>query len=40
MPPRSTVLEKRGWKIKWKVLMSVKYRECDYEGTKTKENQK
>jgi len=39
MPLRSTALEGKGWKMRWKVVMFVEYRECDYKDTKIEENQ-
>jgi len=38
MPPRSIVLEERGWSTKWKVVTYVEYRGYEYKGTKTQEN--
>lgn len=40
MPLRSAALEKRGWSTRWEVVMYMKYRECDYKGTKMQENQR
>ena len=39
MPLRSAALEGKGWKMRWKVVMFVEYRECDYKDTKIEENQ-
>jgi len=39
MSLRSTALEQRGWTTKWKVIMFVEYRGCDYKGTRTQKNQ-
>jgi len=39
MPLRSTVLERRGWKMRWEVVMFVECGGYDYKGTKTEENQ-
>ena len=39
MPPRSVVLEQRGWTTRWKVVIFVEYRGCNYKGTKMHKNQ-
>ena len=39
MPPRSTVLEQKGWTTKWEVVTFVECRGCNYKGTKIHESQ-
>jgi len=40
MPPRSTILEQRGWMTKWEVVTFVEYGGCNYKGTKIHKNQR
>ena len=39
MSLKSTTLEERGWKTRWKMVTFVEYSRCDYKGTKTEKNQ-
>jgi len=38
MPPRSAILEQRGWMTKWEVMTFVEYRGYNYKGTKIYKN--
>jgi len=38
MPPRSTVLEQRGWTTRWEVVTFVECGGYNYKGTKTHKN--